>query len=85
MTPFNEINQRPTPQTLITGDPIPERCPLCNAPRWAIEGSIVAFTCHSTMKFLWTILGESRPNPKLKQTLKCIALAKAGGWKRDAA
>lgn len=72
------------PPTLITGDPIPEACPHCNAPRWMITEGLVSFHCHTRAQFFKQLPGERR-NPKVKQTLKCIALAKAGGWKRAAA
>ena len=71
-------------QTLITGDAIPAACPHCKAPRWGVDGTIVAFQCHTRAQFFKQLPGERR-NPKVKQTLKCIALAKAGGWKRAAA
>jgi len=35
------------------------------------------------IKCLREIPADEIRNPKVKQTLKCIALAKAGGWKRE--
>ena len=70
--------------TLITGHAIPEACPHCNSPRSGVDAGVVAFQCHTRAQFFKQLPGERR-NPKVKQTLKCIALAKAGGWKRAAA
>jgi hypothetical protein len=71
--------------TLITGDPIPDRCPRCNAPRWMVDAEFVAFVCHSRVQFFRAIPNEPRRNPKVKQTLRCLAACSAGGWKRAAA
>lgn len=84
MTPLAAIEATRPVETLITGDPAPTRCPHCFAPRFMIDGPIVAFHCHTRAQFFKQLPGERR-NPKIKQTLKCIALAKAGGWKRAAA
>lgn len=69
---------------LVTGDIAPNHCPLCSAPRFMIDGPMVSFCCMTRVQFFKTLPGERR-NPKVKQTLKCIALAKAGGWKWAAA
>ena len=73
-----------TPVTLITGHEAPTACPFCSAPRHMISETLVSFHCFTTAVFPRQLPGEHR-NPKVKQTLKCIALAKAGGWKRAAA
>lgn len=73
-----------TPAKLITDHEAPTACPFCSAPRSAIQETLVAFACFTTAVFPRQLPGEHR-NPKVKQTLKCIALAKAGGWKRAAA
>jgi hypothetical protein len=72
------------PVKLITGHEAPTHCGFCSAPRQAIQETLVAFACHTTAVFPRQLPGEQR-NPKVKQTLKCIALVKAGGWKRAAA
>jgi len=75
------------PIKLITGHEAPTACPFCSASRFAIDGPRVVFACNSALMFSRDLPGEKTrvPNPKPKQTLKCIALAKAGGWKRAAA
>lgn len=73
-----------TPIKLITGHEAPTHCPFCSAPRHMVLEVTVSFACHSTATFPRQLPGERR-NPKIKQTLKCIALVKAGGWKRAAA
>jgi uncharacterized Zn finger protein (UPF0148 family) len=83
-TPLDVIEKTRVAVTLITGDPAPTCCPRCQSPRFMIDGPIVAFQCHTRAQFFKQLPGEHR-NPKVKQTLKCIALAKAGGWKRAAA
>lgn len=83
MTPFDAIETTRVDR-LVTGDIAPNHCPLCSAPRFMIEGPLVSFRCATRVQFFKTLPGERR-NPKVKQTLKCIALAKAGGWKRAAA
>lgn len=70
--------------TLITGHEAPTHCPFCSAPRQMVLEVTVAFACHTTATFPRQLPGERR-NPKVKQTLKCIALKKTGGWKRAAA
>lgn len=72
------------PVKLITGHEAPPACPFCSAPRHMIQETLVMFRCATTATFPRQLPGERR-NPKVKQTLKCIALAKAGGWKRAAA
>lgn len=72
------------PVKLITGHIAPTHCPECKSPRFAIEGPRVVFACNSALMFLYELPGERR-DPHPKQTLKCIALAKAGGWKRAVA
>lgn len=72
------------PVKLITGHAAPIECPFCKSPRWMIEGHRVSFTCHTT-SIVPRQLACEKINPKVKQTLKCIALAKAGEWKRAAA
>lgn len=81
---ITDVQPTLTPVKLITGHEAPTVCSFCSAPRTAIQESTVAFDCHTTETYPRQLPGEHR-NPKVKQTLKCIALAKAGGWKRAAA
>lgn len=84
MTPFDAIDAVRVVDRLVTGDPAPTCCPHCKSPRFMIEGPLVSFRCATRVQFFKALPGERR-NPKVKQTLKCIAMAKAGGWKRAAA
>lgn len=79
-----DVQPAPVPVKLITGHEAPTACSFCSAPRQMIQETTVAFACHTTATFQRQLPGEHR-NPEVKQTLKCIALAKAGGWKRAAA
>lgn len=83
MTPL-DVQPPLLPVKLITGHEAPPACPFCSAPRHIIAEVSVVFHCHTIATFPRQLPGEHR-NPKVKQTLKCIALAKAGGWKRAAA
>lgn len=84
MTPLDAIKIIHGVDLLVTGHIAPTCCPRCQSPRFMIDGPIVAFQCHTRAQFFKQLPGEHR-NPKVKQTLKCIALVKAGGWKRAAA
>jgi uncharacterized Zn finger protein (UPF0148 family) len=83
MTPYDAIENTRVDK-LVTGDIAPNHCPRCSAPRFMIDGPMVSFHCMTRVQFFRALPSEHR-NPKVKQTLKCIALAKAGGWKRAAA
>lgn len=86
MTKPLDVQPPLVPVKLITGHEAPTVCPFCSAPRHMVDGARVAFACNSGLTFSADLPGEQRKvNPKPKQTLKCIALAKAGGWKGRAA
>lgn len=57
----------------------PQICPFCNSNRIGIDGAVYVFDCYTKL-----VIAKDR-KPHAKQTLKCIALAKAGGWKGRAA